>query len=203
VGSDLCYWLLLSNGSILARTTVQHVTREDWLNEEAKEQINRYDQAVDERLDNANFVIDEPNLANFYIDDEDPNDELPNMVVPDDAEYDNMLVDDKPERDDLTEELVDKYIGTELILGVGLGNERRGRVTKRAKGLYGEEIRRAHSNPLFDTREYVVEFTDGTEENYFANVIAENMFAQIDSEGRQFVLLKEITLLTTVATNWP
>jgi hypothetical protein len=40
VGSDLCYWLLLPNGSILARTTVQHVTREDWLNEEIKEQIN-------------------------------------------------------------------------------------------------------------------------------------------------------------------
>ena len=93
----------------------------------------------------------------------------------------------------MTTELVDKYIGTELILGIGLGNERRGRVTKRAKGLYGEEFGRAHTNPLFDTREYVVEFTDGTEENYFANVIAENMFAQIDSEGRQFLLLKEIT----------
>jgi hypothetical protein len=41
VDSDLCYWLLLLNGSILAHTTVQHVTREDWLNEEIKEQINR------------------------------------------------------------------------------------------------------------------------------------------------------------------
>ena len=81
-----------------------------------------------------------------------------------------------------------------LVLGVGLGNERRGCVTKRAKDLYGEEIGRAHTNPLFDTREYVVEFTDGrTEENYFANVIAENMFAQIDGEGRQFLLLNEIT----------
>ena len=86
---DLCYWLLLSNGSILARTTVQHVTREDWLNEEIKEQINQFDQTVDERLDDANFVIDDPNLTNFYIDDEGPTDELPNMVVPDDAEYDD------------------------------------------------------------------------------------------------------------------
>ena len=94
--------------------TVQHVTREDWLNEEVKEQINRFDQAVDERLDDANFVIDDPNLTNYYIDDEDPNDELvPNMVVPDDAEYDDMLLDDRTERDDLTEELIDKYIGTE------------------------------------------------------------------------------------------
>ena len=52
---------------------------------------------------------------------------------------------------------------------------------------------RAHANPLFDTREYVVEFTDGSSKNYFANVIAECMYAQVDSEGRQFQLLQEIT----------
>jgi hypothetical protein len=36
VGSDLCYWLLLSTGHVVARTTVQHVTREDILNPEIK-----------------------------------------------------------------------------------------------------------------------------------------------------------------------
>ena len=51
-------------------------------------------------------------------------------------------------------------------------------MVKRAKGTSGDPIGRAHSNPLFDTREYVVEFTDGSTENYFANVIAECMYAQ-------------------------
>ena len=50
-----------------------------------------------------------------------------------------------------------------------------------------------HNNPLFDTREYEVEFTDGSQEKYQANIIAENMFAQVDSEGNQYLLLKEIT----------
>ena len=49
------------------------------------------------------------------------------------------------------------------------------------------------SNPLFDTREYVVEFTDGTTDNYFANVIAKCMYAQIDSKGNHYQLLSEIT----------
>jgi hypothetical protein len=50
-------------------------------------------------------------------------------------------------------------------------------VVKRARGTSGEPIGCAHSNPLFDTREYVhVEFTDGCTENYFVN-------AQVDSEG--------------------
>jgi hypothetical protein len=60
------------------------------------------------------------------------------------------------------------------------------------RGLDGEPIGCAHANPLFDTREYEVEFTDGTNEEYQANVIAENMFAQIHSEGNQYLLLQEI-----------
>ena len=51
----------------------------------------------------------------------------------------------------------------------------------------------AHSNPLFNTREYVVDLTDGSTENYFANVIAECMYAQVDSEGNQYQFLSEIT----------
>jgi hypothetical protein len=89
--------------------------------------------------------------------------------------------------------MIDKYLNAELIFVIGTGSERRGRVVKRAKGTSGEPIGRAHSNPLFDTHEYVVEFTDGTTENYFANVIAECMYPQVDSEGNQYPLLSEIT----------
>ena len=35
----------------------------------------------------------------------------------------------------------------------------------------GEPIGRAHPNQLFDTREYDVEFADGTREKYRSNVI--------------------------------
>jgi hypothetical protein len=46
---------------------------------------------------------------------------------------------------------------------------------------------------MFDTQEYKIEFTDGTNEKYQANVIAKNMFAQVESKGNQFLLLQEIT----------
>ena len=61
------------------------------------------------------------------------------------------------------------------------------------QGLDSEPSGRAHANPLFDTQEYEVEFADGTREKYQANIIAKNMFAQVDSEGNQYLLLKEIT----------
>jgi hypothetical protein len=65
-------------------------------------------------------------------------------------------------------------------------------VIKRNKGIGGEAVSHAHANPFFDTREYKVEFTDGTIEQYAANVIAENMYAQVDNEGNMFQLLDEI-----------
>jgi hypothetical protein len=62
------------------------------------------------------------------------------------------------------------------------------RVVKRSRGLNSEPIGCTHANPLFDTREYEIEFNDGTHEKYYqANVIAENMFAQVDNEGNQFL----------------
>ena len=88
---------------------------------------------------------------------------------------------------------MDKYLNAELIFDVGTNNERKGRIFKRAKGTSGGPIGRAHANPLFVTQEYVVEFTDGSSENFFGNVIAECMYAQIDAEGNQYQLLSEIT----------
>jgi hypothetical protein len=65
----------------------------------------------------------------------------------------------------------------------GTNDEWHGCVIERSWGLDGETIGCAHANPLFDMREYKIEFTDGTHEKYQANVIAENMYAQVDDEG--------------------
>ena len=102
-------------------------------------------------------------------------------MTPTEAEYGDMVTDERPDEDD--EEVIDKCINAELIMDVGTDNERRGRVAKCLRGLDGEPIGRAHSNPLFDTHEYEIEFTDGTTEKYQANIITENMYAQVDDEG--------------------
>jgi hypothetical protein len=43
VGSDLCDWLLLDSGKVIARTTVQHVVRDDYLNDDVKDDIESFD----------------------------------------------------------------------------------------------------------------------------------------------------------------
>jgi hypothetical protein len=112
-------------------------------------------------------------------------------MTPSAEDYGDMHTDERPGDND--EEAIDKYLNVELIMNMGTNDERRGHVIKRTRGLDGKPIGRAHANPLFDTREYEIKFTDGTHKKYQANIIAENMYAQVNSEGNQYLLLQEIT----------
>jgi hypothetical protein len=67
-----------------------------------------------------------------------------------------------------------------------------GFVRERALDSDGKPIRTGNKHPaLLDTCKYVVEFPNGTEQIYSANLLAENMIAQCD-EGNQFILLNGI-----------
>lgn len=67
------------------------------------------------------------------------------------------------------------------------------KVTKRARDNEGKPIGKHHHNPLLNTREYECILDDGMPYRYNANVIAENIFARCDDDGRCHATLKEIT----------
>ncbi len=173
VGSNLCYWLVTDTGKLVLNSSVQHVTRDDYLQEDIKKQIDEFNKKLEERLNDKNFLLFNEGFQGMYIEDLM---ESHSGVIHEEA--------NTPGDEDYGD-------NAELILGLGTNDEQRGRVVKRARNL-GEPVGRAHNNPLFDTREYDVEFADGSRERYQANIIAENMFAQVDSEGRQYQILDEI-----------
>jgi hypothetical protein len=79
------------------------------------------------------------------------------------------------------------------VRGAGDGEDVRfGRVTKRLCHADGLPMGMAHENPLLDTREYDVKFMDGYSESLSANLIAQNLYSQIDEEGARHVLLDDI-----------
>jgi hypothetical protein len=45
---------------------------------------------------------------------------------------------------------------------------------------------------MLDTINYEIQFPDGRSDEYTANVISENIYAQCDIEGRQFNLMEGI-----------
>ena len=92
-----------------------------------------------------------------------------------------------------TPEAGDNYVGALLLLPrSGDLDMAQGKVVKRARGLDGNPMGRASDNPILDTREYVVEFVDGTEAELSANVIAQNMYAQSEPDGNCYVLFGSI-----------
>ena len=49
-----------------------------------------------------------------------------------------------------------------------------------------------HADPTLDTRECEVMFSDGAVKEYSANIIAENLFTQLDQAGQEKLLMCEI-----------
>eukprot|EP00970_Alexandrium_tamarense_P003116 scaffold471_cov109-Alexandrium_tamarense.AAC.4 len=63
----------------------------------------------------------------------------------------------------------------------------RGHVMKRKRGIDGEVIGRANTNPILDTRLYEVQFPGGEVTELTANVIAQSMYTQCDADGKSQV----------------
>jgi hypothetical protein len=69
---------------------------------------------------------------------------------------------------------------------------RSGKVIWRKRELDGNVRGRSNSNSILDTRTYEIYFPDGCSDEYTTNVIAENMYAQCDIEGRQYNMMEGI-----------
>jgi hypothetical protein len=85
----------------------------------------------------------------------------------------------------------DQYLTAEVLLPRS-GESHRGTVRRRSKDEDGKPIGKRASNPILDTRQYEVEFLDGSIDTYIANLIAENLYSQVDDKGRQYQLIDEI-----------
>ena len=107
-------------------------------------------------------------------------------------EYSRVINDpDVIEADD--EAVGDRYMNMELGLPRGPdGTMIKAKVKKRTLDEAGNPIGKYHENPLLDSRMYDVEFIDGGVEAVTANIIAENILAQIDEEGHRQLTLDEI-----------
>jgi hypothetical protein len=83
---------------------------------------------------------------------------------------------------------MDTYI-TELVM-LPCGDDMKvGKVIKRSVDYNAIRKGKAHSNPILDSRKYLVEFGDGEVLEYSANVIAKNLYAQVDSEVKCYLFM--------------
>jgi hypothetical protein len=193
VGQLMSYWILPASGIPISAVTVQRLTNAEQKTDEWKKRMQEFDDKLESRFNaassdisnsvrdvNPSHVIDLENEDQEFLD-----------------EF-NRVIDDETLKhaDDIHQSEYgesDPYLTMELGLARGDDDSlHHARVTKRMKDDEGNPIGTASNNPLLDSRQYEVEFDDGTTEILTANVIAENLLAQVDEEGRHQKMLEEI-----------
>ena len=178
IGPAMTGKILKANGNTRHVSTYRALTQEEREDPRLQLQMNDF-------LKNIQQTLGE--IAN----DSDFTDEFDEFNTPTYEPYQDN--DTKPQitldRDDY--QSFDQYIGAEVLLPCG-DKQLSGKVMTRKREADGSLKGERHSNPLFDTRAYVIEFPDGMEAEYTANIIAENMYAQCNADGEQYLLLNGI-----------
>ena len=68
------YCLITDSGKLVSKTSVDHVIRDDSLNPEVREKIDKLNEKLDKRLDDKNFLLEEnPYFAYLDYDDDNHN----------------------------------------------------------------------------------------------------------------------------------
>ena len=194
VGSDMCYWILTKAGKVISTTSVQHVTRLDTTKAEIATRIEEFNEAVNRRLDDTNFRL-EDDITGLRLDDiNDDDGAFDDPNIPTDKEYGDMKFESKPDMDDDDgAEFFDNYIGAEITVQRGDALSR-ARVKKRTRDdSTGNLVGKRHVNPYMSTASYEVEFPDGELDSYTANQIAENLYSQCDADGNMHLVITEIS----------
>ena len=100
---------------------------------------------------------------------------------------------EEPENESPNNGKTDENIGRKVQLAHESGESMEATIKRRKTNESGDLIGIKHKNPLHDSREYEVEFNDGTTAEYRANIIAENLYSQIDDEGKQYTSMLGIS----------
>ena len=179
VGQALCYYILPESGIPIARSTVQALTPDEWKDEVILSNIRDLNERLIDKLGRPSPYAEDVPMDAWK---EDDYGDIYDPVEPDAQ---------KPESGNYTPESYDALITAELLLPKG-DILLPAKVVGRKKDRNGNPVGTEHKNPILDTRIYEVQFSDGHVEEYAANVIVENMYAQVDEDGNQFLMFDEI-----------
>jgi hypothetical protein len=181
VGNGMTQWILRADGKVLPRQTCRPLTAEELGSDTEKVKRDAFVLNIKRTLGDSVNLPPDPL-------DQSPDDHVFDQVF-DEYEDDEEKARILPETDNGS---YDELINAEITLP-HQGKQSHGTVIGRAKNMEGNTSGIHNSNPILNTTVYDVLFPDGAVKQYSANVIAENMWAQVDDEGHQYRLLDEIT----------
>ena len=188
IGSALCYYILTEKATVLSRTTVQHITKDEFQTLEMQQRVAAYHDTLNKNIDATSeyaneesgddFVKDDETVPIGYDDDDDDDEDYFGLAdVPD---IDEMI---NNENERAQSDSYDKYIGAEIIFPNSADQGLMAKVKRKLKS--NDQNGSDYYNPLRDHSRYEVEFPGGTTDEVEANVIAESMVAECDLQNLQ------------------
>jgi hypothetical protein len=184
---ELAYTILSTSGKIVIRKSVWAIPSADKQTDSFHANLLELDSSIDRLY--GDHTLTKKNLANGDL----PMLPLPPFDLFEGDDEDPLDPDEENQtEEDYTPEALDEYLAGQLMLPHG-GEYQLARVINRKRDSEGAPMGKRHPNPILDSRLYDVEFPDGSTEVVAANLIAENLFSQVDEQGRSYQIMKDIT----------
>ena len=188
-GNEMCQAVLKSTGIVRPRRTIRPLNTSELYSPTEKEKRRIFDEAIRSKHgDSTSYIVaetEEPkpvfDVEDFLCDEDLAQPEKQPEEDPVDAT--GRAINEKP--------FSDYLIHAEVLLPQG-EEMKSAKVVGRSKDSEGKVLGEFDANPLLNSIIYDVEFPDGAIKQYAANVIAENMFSQIDEYGHNYLLLDHI-----------
>lgn len=203
IGSGHTYFVLTDKGTIIARSSITHLSDDDL--ESKKELMSSFDITIKELIGTYNKAayvtgetLDEQqpylDLIKGATDEFGAEDDTIEFVDQKDGTSNNGIpeADNDEYHEQISKEFGDKYIGMKVLLPNGDALSE-AIIQSRKRTVDGTRlVGKENSNPILDTRVYIVSFPDGSQDEYTANMIAESLYSSVDEEGRTHSLIDGI-----------
>ena len=190
--------VLTEKGNVKVRSTTRPLSKEECESSDIQRRKNDYTKEMESLIGNYSNAT----IRNHERFEDDPydhifaGDEGPGITEAQECN-ENGEISKRPDTDEVIGsdppfvEDNDEHIGVNIDLPF-MGELKRGIIKSCKWNERGELIGTSNSNLLLDTRLYTVEFDDGMYGEYTINVVMENLYSQIDEEGQQTQIFKEI-----------
>ena len=181
-GNEMAQWVLTSKGTVVPRRSCRRLTAQEMVSDVEKKKQDAFTTIITAKLGDSMALpsppVDKPSLEeinDYTYDSRESDEDEPQELVDEDPVNQNGVPI-------FENSFGDTLINAEVLLPQG-EKLQKARVKKRRIGLDGNEIGTYNSNPMLNTLIYEVEYPDGSLRDYGANVIAENIYSQVDEHG--------------------
>jgi hypothetical protein len=189
-GNEMAQWILKANGNVVPRRSHRPLKTEEVHSEQERMKRNVFDALIVRRWGTSinppnNEDTEDSDTGGDEFEEYEDEDEEARVIpdIEDTVDAKGRLLNQMPAYDRILNSEVSLQVGEDMAVG---------KVTQRALGPDGTVAGTYDENPSLNTMIYEVEFPNGDVKEYAANIIAENMLTQVDTDGYSLTMMKGI-----------